>query len=196
VAGGTHEEFVLVARKDHGIDSLADLRGASLAIHDGESSNLASAWLEAGLLRARLPETGELCSRVAYESKLSGAVLGVFFGKNDFALVSRRGFLAMAELNPQIASQLSIVSAAPPIVPSFFCFRARLDSARKQRFLTEVMRLHESITGAQVLRIFKSDRMAQVSDEELRRSVALLRGWTAAAADAAYGAPADGESGR
>lgn len=184
VDGQTHEEFVLLSRKDRDLSALKDMQGGKLGIHDNRSAGLASAWLDAQSAHAGLAAAGELFASVESKSKLSAVVLGVFFGQHDAGLVSRGGFLSMAELNPQVAEQLRIVKASPPIIPGVFCFRKDLVSTQKERFLREVLRLHESVVGAQVLRVFKSDHMAEVTDDQVDRSVALLNEWKAAGAEA------------
>jgi phosphonate transport system substrate-binding protein len=183
VNGSIHEEFIVISRKEQDLASLEDLERAALVIHDNENSGLATTWLDAELAGIGLAAASELAASVAYESKLSATVLGVFFGKYEAALVSNRGFLSMVELNPQIGKQLRILAVSPPVIPSLFGFRRDFQNAKKERLLTEVIRMHESVTGDQVLRVFKADRMVELTRDQLDDSLELLREWRAASAE-------------
>jgi phosphonate transport system substrate-binding protein len=175
--GGTHVEFVLLGQKGSRGVQMEDLRGATLIAHDGTDLPLGVDWLDAHLMMSGLGPLSNFFSRVDRSSKLSSAVLRVFFGKNEACLVMREGFESMAELNPQVSKQLTVIRASPRIIPSLFSFRSTLSEADKQLLFREILRLHESVTGEQVLRIFKSSRMAEVDGEELRRSLGLLKSW-------------------
>ncbi len=177
VNGSTLVEFVLAAATNGPVRQVGDLRNARVSIHDGEQADVAMAWLEAQVAAAGLGRLASAAASVELNEKASAAVLSVFFGKADACLV-RRGVLAsVAELNPQVAKRLAIVAASEPIVPTLFAFRADLPEASKDRFFREVLRIHESVAGQQVLRVFKSDRMQSPTAEEVARSVRLLNGW-------------------
>jgi len=177
INGETHIEFVLLGRRDGAVRELDDLRGARLIAHDYADVQLALDWLGARLAESGLDSVGRLASSFERNPKLSATVLSVFFGKNDACLVSLEGFESMVELNPQLSKQLSVIEISQPVIPSMFCFRNDLDEARKTRLFTVVLRLGESVTGQQVLRVFKADGMAEVTAEELDRSLALMNQW-------------------
>jgi len=177
VHGKTYVEFVLLGKKDGAVTELDDLRGARLIAHADSDVQLALDWLDARLAESGLGSASNVASGFERNPKLSATVLSVFFGKSDACLVTLEGFESMVELNPQLSRQLSIVEISPPVIPSLFCFRNDLDEARKTRLFSEITRLGESVTGQQVLRVFKADCMAEVTAEELDRSLALMNQW-------------------
>ena len=195
VQGSTHVEFVLLVRADAAIKTFDDLRGGKLAAHEDPNVRLGIRWLEAQLAESGLVPLRSLVTRFDLNSKLSAAVLSVFFGKNDACLVTRVGFDSMVELNPQLSKRLVAIAVSPPVIPSFFCFRADLAQERKRQLFSEVLRLDESVTGRQVLSVFKADRMAEVTLVELDRSLALINRWktTATSQPASMAGSNDGE---
>ena len=47
----------------------------------------------------------------------------------------------------------------------------------RDRLVQLVLHLHETVTGGQVMRVFRADRMAPLGDGEPERSVRLLLQW-------------------
>lgn len=176
--GSTHVEFVLLTRSDGGLRKLEDLRNTKLTVHDGMYYPLGKYWLDALLAASGIGSAMDAVSRVETNTKLSAVVLSVFFGKSDACLVARQGFESMAALNPQVSTQLSVMATSPPIVPQLFCFRSDFGDADKEQFFKEIARLHESATGQQVLQVFKSDRVSEITTEQLDRSLQLLSQWS------------------
>jgi len=176
VDGSTRVRFALVAARGGPVKGVQDLRDARLVVHDSENSEVAVAWLDAQLAAAGL---GRLrgTAAVKLEQKASSAVLGVFFGTADACLVRLGVFESVAELNPQVARRLMVVAQSEPIAPSLFAFRAGVPEEVRNRFVQEVLSLHESTTGQQVMRVFRADRMQEVTADEVVRSTRLYLGW-------------------
>jgi len=179
--GSTHTRYVLLARSDGPISTPEDLNGTKLITHDAEDVELALDWLNAELVDGRFGTVEGMTSVLERSPKVSSAVLSVFFKKNDACLVSFGAFESMAELNPQLSTQLRVIATSPEILPVLFCYHSGLETEKKENFHSEVARLHESVTGQQVLHVYKSDRMVAVSDEEILRSLALMLEWRKAA---------------
>ena len=149
-------------------------------MHDDADSDVALAWLSAQLVAAGRAGVRETVAKLELNEKASPAVLGVFFGRSDACLVRRSVFESTAELNPQVARRLAVIAYSEPIAPALFCYRADMPERPREQLFHEALRLHESVTGAQVLRVFRSDRMRELRGEDLDRSVAFYRRWTSA----------------
>jgi phosphonate transport system substrate-binding protein len=175
--GKTHTEFVLLAPKGGAIGALKDLSGAQVAIHSGQHYDLGLYWLNAELAAAGLDRLDRMAARIEESRKMSAAVLSVFFGKSDACLVSKSAFESMVELNPQLGKRLEIILKSEPIIPSILCFRKTFAAGPKQALFREILHLDESVAGKQVLRMFKSDRMREISAEEMDRCLKILQSW-------------------
>lgn len=174
VDGSLEEEYVLVVRKDRGLDSLPQLRGRSLIVYDNPRACLAPIWLETLLLEQNRERMPEFFGRVGHNSRLSRVVLPVFFGQADAALVTLRGFRLMSELNPQVGEQLFMLAVSPPVLPVVFCFRPGFNSPYRAKLLQAVNTFHQTSAGQQTLTLFQTDRLAECPVEAIASACAML----------------------
>lgn len=173
-AGDPAETYLIVVRRDTGIADLAALRQRSLAVHATPRTRLGYLWLDVALARATAPPVAEYFSRIGRTSKLSKAVLDVFFKRVDACLVTRRGFAAMAELNPQIEKQLVAVATSPALVPGFFGFRTGLKPAFLEKLVRQLGTVHHTPAGKQAITIFQVGDLGEFPAEVLRPALELL----------------------
>ena len=168
------EQFVLLVREGSGIVKLADLRGKSLIVHDSPSASLAEPWLSVSLWREGLDSPEQLFGRVTRNTKLSQAVLPVFFGQTDACLIAQRGLDTMSELNPQLAKRLKVLLASPKLVSTFFAWRQDYPASVKKPIFDRLLDLKMSPAATQVLTLFQSSGFAGRDGECLRPALALL----------------------
>ncbi len=156
--GRTSERYVLLVKADSHFERLEDLRGHTLALLHTARTCLAPIWLDTLLAKATQPPVASFF-KVNLTTKLSKAVLPVFFGQTDACLVTERGFGTMGELNPQVKQHLRILVISPDYVPTGFCFRKDYDGPVKEAIMANVPRIKDSPAGAQVLNLFQSDSL-------------------------------------
>jgi hypothetical protein len=161
VDGSISDEYVLLVRTNSHLATLKDLYGRSLIVQRHSRTCLAVPWLDTLLAEQGLKPTHELFGSVTEELKLTKVVLPVFFGKNDACLVTRKGFDAMAELNPQVQRQLRVLASSPAFVCTGFFFRAGFPEAPQKRCLAEFTRVHETPGGQQILTVFQTERLEE-----------------------------------
>ena len=99
-SGVATEEYLLLVRADSSIGRLEDLRGRSVVFFQNPRASLAPIWFETQLLKAGLGDTFHFCDRIIQGTKLSQAVLPVFFHQTDACVVTRRGFQLMTGAQP------------------------------------------------------------------------------------------------
>lgn len=158
-AGRTTERYVLLAHRDGPVNSVADLRGRSLLLHVNPRACLAPLWLDTVLVKQGHPAAARFAGRISRDAKLSKVVLPVFFRQADACVVTRSAFDTMAELNPQLARQLTVLAESPEMVPAVFAFRADYNPPFKERLLAGVNELKRTPAGRQVLTIFHSENI-------------------------------------
>jgi phosphonate transport system substrate-binding protein len=155
------EEYVLLVRRDKGIESIDTLGGRSLKVLENPRMSLAMIWLDSLLLRKGSKPAALYCSGVTSSSKLTQVVLPVFFGQSDACLVTRRGFQTMSELNPQVGAQLHVLASSPEVVPTVFVFRSDYISPFREKILVEMGRLTATPAGQQILTLIQADRVEE-----------------------------------
>jgi hypothetical protein len=168
------EQYVLVVRRDGGVDSLDALRGRKLVRHASHGTSPALPWLDLLLAEGGFGRPEEHFAEVAALESPSKAVLRVFFGQSDAGLVGAATFETACELNPQLRQKLKVLAVSPPLVPGVFFFLDEFTSPQRREFEEAIVNLHTSVAGQQVLTVFGSTTMERVPLSALDATRALF----------------------
>jgi ABC-type phosphate/phosphonate transport system substrate-binding protein len=174
INGSEYEEYVLVVRKDSGINVLSDLKGRRVLVLDNLQGSLAGPWLEVLLGKEAMGPPEKFFSRITRPVKVSEAALPVFFHQGDACVITRQGFELMGELNPQVTNQIRVVATSPRLVPHLTCFRASFDAVLKEKVAAAVTEANTTAAGKQLLMIFQCDRIEERPISILRSTRELL----------------------
>jgi ABC-type phosphate/phosphonate transport system substrate-binding protein len=149
--------YLLLTRRDSGLNSLADLRGKSVAVLQSTYATLSFNWIETTLLQQKIGMPDTFFSLVEKTTKASGAVLPVFFGKYNACVVDQLAFDTMKELNPQVGNQLQILASSEPLLSAVICLTKSGWMSAKHKEDTELALadLHKLPTGQQILTLFR-----------------------------------------
>jgi ABC-type phosphate/phosphonate transport system substrate-binding protein len=155
-----YDRLILVTRRDSGHLSLADLKGKTLLQQKGLYENGRNLWLDTLLMRKGIavPEQYFLSDRKTL--KPSDAIMSVFFGKADACIVTKRSLEVMAELNPQLKNELTILEESPPRPSSILAVRRGISVVKRAMLLEILGTLNQSPEGKQLLTLFKMNRLA------------------------------------
>lgn len=156
------DSYLLLVHRESGFNRLADLAGRHLVIHRNPRTSLVDPWLGSLLVEARLPPATRFLGTTSATTRLSQAILPVFFRQADACVVTRRGFQTLAELNPQVGKELRVLAASPDLVATVFCFRAEFESTEMDRLMDVLRNFHRTAAGRQVLTVFQSDRLQEI----------------------------------
>lgn len=160
--------YLLLARRNGNFKSLNDLQGKSLNLYTASNALLGIPWLETLLQVHKLGKPEAFFGRLEYHTDPMSAVLQVFFGKKDAALVDSSTFELMAEMNPQI-NRLRTIESSEPLVNYVICLkRSGWSSVQFRRDVTQALaELHLKPAGQQVLTIFKFGRIVPFENNQL-----------------------------
>jgi len=172
--GRTNVEYLLLVHRDSPVQDLAGLQGRKLNFYDNPRASLAPVWLDTLLLQQGLKGVAAFFGRVSSHTKLSTALLPVFFRQSDACVVDRLGFDTMCELNPQVGKQLRPVAVSPVLVPMLFCVRPDYRPAIKDRIMDALAQLHTSPAGQQLLTVLQFDRIQAADASCLESALSLL----------------------
>ena len=137
---GPSYRSLIIARKDHNIRSLADLKGKTFAFVD-PSSTSGHLFPKAGMLRAGLnPDTD---MRAIFAGSHDASVLAVQNGKVDAAAVADALFQAAVARGVVKADELVIVWTSEPIPGAPVVIRRDLPEALKQRIRAAFAGMHD-----------------------------------------------------
>jgi ABC-type phosphate/phosphonate transport system substrate-binding protein len=172
--GKKTEEQLLLVHAGRGIDTLEQLRGRSVAVA-GSWPGISSMWLDTVLAKRGLPLAERFFGGVKAAAKAQQAILAVFFKQADACLVGRNAFRTASELNPQIGSELTVLLTSPAYPSAVTSFRASIDGADKEAFLTSSLKLIASPVGRQILTLFHIDGIDRMRPGDLEALTDLVR---------------------
>jgi ABC-type phosphate/phosphonate transport system substrate-binding protein len=168
------QEYVLLVHVGSSFRGVADLRGRPLALYRNGATCLALDWVETLLHASNLEPAGRFFAAITQETKLSRAVLPVFFRQTDVCLVTRHGFETMCELNPQLGKTLRVVALSPTLYTAVFAFHRNCPPAINLQFRTALIHLAETTTGKQLLAMFQVSTFATSDSSALRSTLNLI----------------------
>ncbi|MEO8592052.1 MAG: PhnD/SsuA/transferrin family substrate-binding protein [Candidatus Solibacter sp.] len=153
------EQYLLLAKRDSGIQNLGDLRGRKLCILKGRKMCVADAWLSTILDEGHFGQSDLFFGPMTAETKASRVVLPLFFGQTDACLTSKRSFDTMCELNPQVAKNLTVIASSPAMVVAFYIFRKNYHGMSRESFAKFYSDLPVTAAGRQIATLFQFDNL-------------------------------------
>ncbi|MFN7994976.1 MAG: PhnD/SsuA/transferrin family substrate-binding protein [Bryobacteraceae bacterium] len=167
--GGNAPRYLLVVREDSGISSIEGLAGKTLSIQASTNANLGEAWLDSMLREGRSVRPENFFRSREVVLKASSAILPVFFGKADAAIVDLGSFDVAREMNPQLGAKLRVLRTSPEFAEALVCFTTRTSPFQDE--ILEAMRtLHLDPEGKQALLVFRFSRLVPVDNVALARA--------------------------
>ncbi|MCP4119231.1 MAG: phosphate/phosphite/phosphonate ABC transporter substrate-binding protein [Desulfobacteraceae bacterium] len=148
------EKYVLLVKKEHNIKALSELRNKKIITQKGGNGVLSLMWLDTLLMEQSLPESRFFFNSVKKNSKVSMAVLPVFFGQADACIVPRNAYETMVELNPQIGKKLNVLSESPGFLVTISCFRSGMAENSRKIIEEQFDTLDENPEYHQILILF------------------------------------------
>lgn len=180
-------QYVLLVHRNREVETLDQLRGGTLLMGvDYYVESIADIWLEVQLMKQGLGRALDFFSQVRRVKKVSQAVLPVFFGQVEACMVNRTAFEIMAELNPQLKTELTALAISPALLQAIACFPISCDLQKQATILAGVFKLHEDTRGLQILTLFGVEKVApfknaylQSVEKLLQEHEVLMRDWAA-----------------
>lgn len=176
VSGKNHQvELLLLARRDSGLNGIADLKRRTIAL-PSRASQFGSTyhiWLETLVMKRGESSPERFFSSLRETRNASQAIMPVFFHKIDACVVSGQAFQVTSELNPQIARELKVIARINHLTGGIIALRQDLPEERKQRIRQALMTLHEDQEGRQMFVLFQLDRLTPYHPDHLKGLEAL-----------------------
>lgn len=164
--------LVLMTGNDSPIQTLKDIAGKRVALI--EDDPLVAFYLEVMCLKQFARECSAVFSEIQRVPTSSQALIRVFFGQTDLALVYRHGFELARELNPQLDRKVGRVIEELSLDGAFYAFfNTKVNENTRLQALKAVPVLHTYPRGRQLLDLFKIDHLEVVHSTVLKPFVDL-----------------------
>lgn len=160
-------DLLLMARKGSGISHPRDLIGMRVARMQGDP--VLEHFLEILCLRHHQRPCAETFSEILTVPNENQALMRLYFGQADLALVHRYGYELAIDMNPKMAQKIGGVVAELPLKTQYFAFySAKVDKTFRQRTLRVVPTLHQYPRGRQLMYLLKMDHLELADPKELK----------------------------
>jgi hypothetical protein len=129
-----------------------------------------------------LRQYGRECSKVFIEMQRlptsNQAVMRLFFGKADLALVYRYGYELSRDMNPQLDKKTGQIVAEVPFTGMVYAFFSnKVDPVLRARAVKLIPSLHTYPRGRQLLDIFKMDHLEVANPQDPKPFLQLDQEW-------------------
>ena len=167
--GKVGRKYLVLVRRDAGLDTLASLRGKEILQLEFVSAGVGKIWFDTLLLSAKLGAPETFFGKLEVVPKPTAAVLPVFFGKKSACVVDEASFDLMKELNPQVGLALQVLARSDTLADVLVCLREEhWQSAKfKADTITALDELNQDPAGQQICTLFRIDRMVPFKDSQL-----------------------------
>ena len=171
--GRKMSQYLVVVRAGAGVSELNELQGKTLIVRRGDETGLV--YLQTLLMRHGQPAPAQFFLDIQEAESFSKAVLAVFFQQGEACLTTQAVFETMVELNPQVGAQLQILARSPELANGVFFFHQHLPPEIKEILITHLVDFETSVSGQQILLLYKIDRLVQFAPADLDSLSELLQ---------------------
>jgi ABC-type phosphate/phosphonate transport system substrate-binding protein len=157
--------LILVRREDHHI-RLSELRNhkASLAT----SYFVGKRFLDVKLLQQGLPVSENFFYEIDLVSEANTAVVDLFFGKVDVAVVPENSYELACELNPQLRASLVVLDSSEPMICDAVGMRYDFPQSRIERIAPYVLRKGPKGRLKHLLETFRIEGLYRMDNDTMK----------------------------
>lgn len=170
-----YDTLLLVTRNDNGITAMHQLKGKNLIHPRGAANAVHRLWLETLTMRQGVREPNRYFSSMKEVNSSSQALMPVFFKRGDACIISRNSFNVMAELNPQLRSQMQVIEETAPMATGVICIRRSCEKQQREPLREILETLDRSVEGRQLLTLFRMSGLIPYRPAYLESSVVFLK---------------------
>jgi hypothetical protein len=125
-------------------------------------------WMNVTLGESGLGSVNDLFGSNSEAAKSSSVILPVFFGKIDVAVAKHWSWEIMKEMNPQLETQLQILTNSPGLPEAVICINKDVPGFPfRDDLVRGLAELDTDSQGQQILLLFKIDKMVTFQSQHL-----------------------------
>ncbi|MBK7980990.1 MAG: PhnD/SsuA/transferrin family substrate-binding protein [Ignavibacteriae bacterium] len=166
-------DLLFIGKKEITLKSFNDLRNSTIVVQGGRYKTLSELFLDYLCLSNGITKKENFFKKIIFEENASKTILGTFFGKNDFSIITSSTFDIMSEMNPQIKKTLKIMYKRKNLVNDLFCFRSTLAQKYKDLAINFGNNIDSNPKTSQVYKIFKIDGSYEINNSDLEQTLEL-----------------------
>lgn len=163
VDGASTYHGLLFVRKDSGISSADGMKGKRFAFVD--KATTAGYLLPLHYFKVEgIDDYHTWLQETYFAGTHEGAIYDVLERKADIGAAKNTVYARLADKDPRIANDLTILTRSPDVPENTLCVRSDLDGSLKQRLLEALLNMHRDEAGRAVLAEFGARRFIETSE--------------------------------
>jgi hypothetical protein len=174
---GGFEKTLLITRKKQQIAKLEDLQDLSISIPRGYL--VGKYYLDLELMKRNLPKSEHYFSHINEVADINSAVIDLFFGKTDCALVTDIAFELASEMNKQISIDLEILLESTEMVPQVLALNKNISPDIFKQIDNYIINAHEIQRIKTLLSLFRGQKFVRLKKSQIQSSRKLLHEYQA-----------------
>ncbi|MEW8034160.1 MAG: PhnD/SsuA/transferrin family substrate-binding protein [Candidatus Thiodiazotropha endolucinida] len=158
-------KYILLVRRNSGIDSLHELENKKIIIPSGHA--VGKRFLDVELMHAGLPVSNDHFSEIRQTKESNTAIIKLFFNQVDAALVTDFSYEVASELNLQIPQSLEIIETSPPFIHMVISVRKDFPRHRVEKIFPYLENLEEIPRLQHLRKSFRFQGLHRISTDEV-----------------------------
>jgi phosphonate transport system substrate-binding protein len=156
---------LLLVRKDSGITDVEDMRGKRFAFVD--KATTAGYLLPLYYFKTHgIDDPDTLLKETYFAGTHEGVINDVLDKKAEIGAAKNTMFSMLANSNPRITEELSILTRSPDVPENALCVRASLDETLKNNLRIALLSMDQDKAGKEVLRNFGAARFIDTTEAD------------------------------
>lgn len=160
------QRYILLVRKDSGIDNIAKLKNTSISYC--EADEVGMMYLRKLLKDNNIIDINTFFSKLVIKKNPNLDISAVFFKETKASLVLEADFQVAAELNPQLKQQLVVLKTSPEYIVGLFAVLNNIDGPMTNAELEKnVMSLGNAIQSKSLMKSYHYGAIRKIKLEDL-----------------------------
>lgn len=161
-----YTQYYLIAKKSIGAKSFKDIKGKVLSLEKGTLG--AYVWGDKNSYLSNKASINKSTKQIQEKKKESFAILSVFFNKSDFAIIRKKTWDILTELNPSIKKKIEIIKKSERnLIPFIGVFHKDTDKKVTDLFFKLSKKLKNVEGIEKMVELLKLNSIFKIEDEYL-----------------------------
>jgi len=155
----------IFVRKDSGINSVADMKGKTFAFVE-KATTAGYVFPLAYLMQHQVNNIDEYFKTYYFTGSHDGAIDSVLSGRADIGAAKNTIYNFVRKADPRIDRELTILATSPKVPSNGLCVKPDMAPAKKERLRQELLDLHQTSQGLEVLKALGFQRFVETSKDD------------------------------